>query len=64
MKRLFTELVNEPLIKNFIIIWINKVGHLLSELGFDPHSIARFRDLTSILTKQNSIASFDFNSDS
>ena len=43
--------------------WSSTVG-TLSELGFDPHSIAQFRHLTNRLTKQNSISSFDFNSDS
>ena len=40
-----------------------KVGHLLLELGFDPHSIRRFRHLANKITKQNSIESFDLNSD-
>ena len=35
----------------------NKVGHLLSELGFDPHSTPWFRDLTNNFTKQNLIQS-------
>ena len=43
----------------FFDILPNKVGHLLLELGFNPHSTPRFRDLTNKFTKQNSIAEFD-----
>ena len=28
----------------------NKVGHLLSELGFHPHSTPQFQDLTNYFT--------------
>ena len=47
------------LCNEFPTFFVNKVGHLLSELCWIP----RFRDLTNKITKQNSIAGFDFNSD-